>query len=158
MNKRDWFKQAKFGMTIHRGVYALPAGDRRMEGAAHGGHWRMVAGLLMNGTQDAPERLMMGKSSICAAPYHADPAGRQDSTEAILRALDDITHITRLAFRQGISEVESLPAQGVHYHPGGVENHLDNGIPGSRKRCSLTGAMVQWNSQTWPATRGVKRC
>lgn len=33
MNSRDWFKQAKFGMMVHWGLYALPAGEwkgRRM--------------------------------------------------------------------------------------------------------------------------------
>ena len=27
MNNREWFKQAKYGMFIHWGLYALPAGE-----------------------------------------------------------------------------------------------------------------------------------
>jgi len=64
---------------------------------------------------------------ISQAPYNADPTGKVDSTEAILQALDDITGITRRAFLQGLSEIESLPAEGTHYHPGGFENHRENG-------------------------------
>ena len=34
---------------------------------------------------------MNAELNICKAPYFADPTGRQDCTEAILRALDDVT-------------------------------------------------------------------
>ena len=42
--------------------------------------------------------------------------------------MDDITNATRLAFRQGLAEVEALPAEGHHRHPGGFENHRDGGV------------------------------
>lgn len=58
----------------------------------------------------------------CDAPYAADATGRRDSTDAICRALDDITAMTRLAFRQGLAEVEALPADGKLYHRDGFEN------------------------------------
>ena len=65
--------------------------------------------------------------SICEAPYGADPTGQTDCTEIINRALDDLTRITRLAFRQGFEEVDALPSEGRHYHCGGVENQKVNG-------------------------------
>ena len=66
--------------------------------------------------------------NICSAPYFADPTGKRDSTEAILRALDDVTRITRLAFRQGLAEVEALPEKGEHFITGSVENHRAGGV------------------------------
>ncbi|MEI6175742.1 MAG: glycosyl hydrolase family 28-related protein [Verrucomicrobiota bacterium] len=66
--------------------------------------------------------------NLCNPPYSADPTGKCDSTEAILRALDDVTRITQLAFRQGLAEVEALPAKGRHYLTGGVENHRADGV------------------------------
>ena len=66
--------------------------------------------------------------NLCEAPYAADPTGKRDSTEAILRALDDVTRITQLAFRQGLAEVEALPAKGEHYLTGSVENHRADGV------------------------------
>lgn len=70
---------------------------------------------------------MRPEINICEPPYHADPTGRQDCTEVILRALDDIVSITWIAFRQGLAEVEALPAEGRHYHAGGVENQRRDG-------------------------------
>ncbi|MBT3295387.1 MAG: hypothetical protein HN919_03225 [Verrucomicrobia bacterium] len=71
---------------------------------------------------------MQAELNICEAPYNADPTGQRDCTEAILQALDDITNATRLAFRQGLAEVEALPAEGHHRHPGGFENHRRDGV------------------------------
>jgi len=71
---------------------------------------------------------MTGVLDICRAPYFADPTGKRDSTEAILRALDDVTRITLLAFRQGVSEIEMLPATGTHYHTVSVECHKADGV------------------------------
>lgn len=71
---------------------------------------------------------MTGLLDICRAPYFADPTGKRDSTDAILRALDDITRITQLAFRQGLSEVEMLPATGRPFHTVSVENHRADGV------------------------------
>ena len=34
---------------------------------------------------------MNAELNLCNAPYFADPTGKRDSTEAILRALDDVT-------------------------------------------------------------------
>jgi len=66
--------------------------------------------------------------NLCEAPYSADPTGKRDSTEAILRALDDVTRITQLAFRQGVSEVELLPDTGTHFHGVSVECHKADGV------------------------------
>lgn len=71
---------------------------------------------------------MNAKLNLCNPPYSADPTGKRDSTEAILRALDDVTRITQLAFRQGLAEVEALPTDGKHYLTGSVENHRADGI------------------------------
>ncbi len=66
--------------------------------------------------------------NLCDAPYGADPTGKRDSTDAILKALDDITRMTMLAFRQGLSEIELLPATGTHYHTVSVECHKVDGV------------------------------
>jgi len=39
MNSREWFKQAKFGMMIHWGLYSLPAGEWRGERMEDIGEW-----------------------------------------------------------------------------------------------------------------------
>ena len=70
---------------------------------------------------------LRGCLNLCEAPYHADPTGKRDSTAAILRALDDVTGLTRLSFRRTMQEMNRLPAEGLHYHPGSAENHRDNG-------------------------------
>jgi hypothetical protein len=77
---------------------------------------------------DAKGSEMAGMLDICSAPYFADPTGKRDSTEAILRALDDVTRMTMLAFRQGVSEVEMLPPTGKHYHTVSVECHRSAGV------------------------------
>lgn len=69
-----------------------------------------------------------GLLNVCLPPYSADPTGRRDSTEAILRALDDVTNMTKVAFRQGLSEIELLPDTGIHYHGVGVECHKADGV------------------------------
>jgi len=71
---------------------------------------------------------MLTELDITKAPYHADPSGKTDCTEAICRALDEVTAMTRLAYRQGLAEVESLSGTGVHYHPSGFENRRDHGV------------------------------
>jgi len=71
---------------------------------------------------------MKSRINICDAPYNADPTGCSDCTEAILRALDDITDITRLAFRQTLAEMAALPREGRHCHPGSFENHVRDGV------------------------------
>jgi len=70
--------------------------------------------------------------NICDAPYGADPTGRTDCTEIVNRALDDLTCITWLAYRQGLAEVEALPDGGFFRHQDGVESHKENGVV----RCS----------------------
>jgi len=77
------------------------------------------------------QNLMAGEGAVlnlCEAPYFADPTGKKDSTEAILKALDDVTSITVMAFRQGVSEIEMLPAQGTHYHTVSVECYKADGV------------------------------
>jgi len=69
-----------------------------------------------------------GELNVCLPPYSADPTGKRDSTEAILQALDDITRMTQLAFRQGLSEIALLPNAGIHYHGVGVECHKADGV------------------------------
>ncbi|MCP4314305.1 MAG: hypothetical protein GY790_23875 [Bacteroidetes bacterium] len=66
--------------------------------------------------------------NICEAPYFADPTGKEDCTEAILRALDDVTRHTQLAWRQTIAELEALPSQGIHYLNLSAENRRENGV------------------------------
>lgn len=39
MNSKEWFKQAKFGMMIHWGLYSLPAGEWRGERMEDIGEW-----------------------------------------------------------------------------------------------------------------------
>ncbi|MBQ3591163.1 MAG: alpha-L-fucosidase [Clostridia bacterium] len=39
MTSREWFKQAKFGMMIHWGLYSLPAGEWRGERMTEIGEW-----------------------------------------------------------------------------------------------------------------------
>ncbi|HHJ10124.1 MAG TPA: hypothetical protein ENK25_04445 [Bacteroidetes bacterium] len=70
----------------------------------------------------------LGVLNISKAPYFADPSGKQDCTEAILRALDDVTRCTQLAWRQTLAELEALPDQGVHYLGLSAENRKENGI------------------------------
>lgn len=65
--------------------------------------------------------------NVTEAPYHADPSGRRDSTDAIVRALNDITHRTRVAFAQTLKEMAKLPAEGEHPHPGSFENRRVDG-------------------------------
>ena len=66
--------------------------------------------------------------NICEAPYFADPTGKEDCTEAILRALDDVTRHTQLAWRQTLAELEALPSQGTHYLNLSAENRRENGV------------------------------
>ena len=66
--------------------------------------------------------------NICEAPYSADPTGKEDCTEAILRALDDVTRATQLAWRHTLAELEALPAQGAHYLNLSAENRRENGV------------------------------
>lgn len=39
MNSRNWFKQAKYGMMVHWGLYSLPAGEWNGERTPHIGEW-----------------------------------------------------------------------------------------------------------------------
>ena len=69
-----------------------------------------------------------GMVNICEAPYFADPTGQEDCTEAILRALDDVTRHTQLAWGQTLAELEALPSEGVHYLNRSAENRRENGV------------------------------
>lgn len=84
----------------------------------------LIVTMVATGRSSADER---GLLDLSKGPYLADPTGRRDSTEAIRRALDDVTNLTREAFRRTLLEMEALPAEGVHYHPGSAENRRDNG-------------------------------
>lgn len=64
---------------------------------------------------------------VCESPYFADPTGQTDSTEAILRALDDSARRVLAAYRQGLAEVEALPATGLHRHPDSAESYREDG-------------------------------
>ena len=68
-----------------------------------------------------------GRLNVCAAPYFADPTGNRDSTEAILRALDDITSLTHRSYQQTLEEMANLPETGFHRHPESAENHRAEG-------------------------------
>ena len=48
-----------------------------------------------------------GRLNVCAPPYFADPTGKRDSTEAIVRALDDITTLTRRSYQQTLEEISA---------------------------------------------------
>lgn len=39
MTSKEWFKQAQFGMMIHWGLYALPAGEWKGQRTSHIGEW-----------------------------------------------------------------------------------------------------------------------
>ena len=39
MNNKEWFKQAKFGMMVHWGLYSLLAGEYKGERMAYIGEW-----------------------------------------------------------------------------------------------------------------------
>lgn len=75
-----------------------------------------------------PATVAEGFLDVTAAPYGADPTGVRDSTEAITRALDDVTSITKQAFRQTLAEMERLPAEGRHHHPASFENYRLDGV------------------------------
>ena len=82
---------------------------------------------------DAPKEQSLkidkhGRLNLCEAPYHADPTGQRDSTEAILRALDDVTMLTKKAFARTLIEMEQLPELGAHRHPDSAENHREHGV------------------------------
>ena len=42
MNNREFFKQAKFGMFIHWGLYSLPAGEWKGKRTEFPGEWIMA--------------------------------------------------------------------------------------------------------------------
>jgi len=65
--------------------------------------------------------------NVCEAPYFADPTGSSDSTEAILRALDDSAKKVLAAYRRGLAQVEALPAEGMHRHPDSAESYREDG-------------------------------
>ncbi|MBT3202276.1 MAG: hypothetical protein HN350_20445, partial [Phycisphaerales bacterium] len=75
-----------------------------------------------------PAGEMTAELNICEAPYFADPTGNKDCTEAVLRALDDVTRLTLRAYRRTIAGLAKLPSKGRHYYPGSFENHVDNGV------------------------------
>ena len=41
MNKMDWFREAKYGLFIHWGIYAIPGGEWKGEPSPHGSEWIM---------------------------------------------------------------------------------------------------------------------
>ena len=41
MNKMDWFREAKYGLFIHWGIYAIPGGEWKGKPAPHGSEWIM---------------------------------------------------------------------------------------------------------------------
>ncbi len=41
MSRLDWFKEAKYGLFIHFGIYALPGGEWHGEPSPHGSEWIM---------------------------------------------------------------------------------------------------------------------
>lgn len=64
---------------------------------------------------------------VTASPYFADPTGQTDSTEAIIRALDDSARRVLAAYKDGLAEVEALPATGLHRHPDSAESYRKDG-------------------------------
>ncbi|MFW6286534.1 MAG: glycosyl hydrolase family 28-related protein, partial [Candidatus Sumerlaeota bacterium] len=46
---------------------------------------------------------------VTKAPYHCDPTGKQDCTEALIRALDDIIAVDREGYRETLRQMEDYP-------------------------------------------------
>jgi hypothetical protein len=90
---------------------------------------------------------MKPEINVCEAPYGADPTGKTDCTDIINRALDDLTGITWLAYRQGLAEVEALPEGGHFRHQDGVESHKDHGVV----RCSNVARLPYVPTLHFPA-------
>ncbi|MDF3130927.1 glycosyl hydrolase family 28-related protein [Kiritimatiellaeota bacterium B1221] len=63
---------------------------------------------------------------VTQAPYNADPSGKVDATEALRRALNDVTALTLGAFGQTLHEMAQLPFDNG-FDPRGVENRKRNG-------------------------------
>ena len=41
MSKMDWFREAKYGLFIHWGIYAIPGGEWKGAPSPHGSEWIM---------------------------------------------------------------------------------------------------------------------
>ena len=41
MSKMDWFREAKYGLFIHWGIYSIPGGEWKGQPAPHGSEWMM---------------------------------------------------------------------------------------------------------------------
>ena len=41
MDRMDWFRDAKYGLFIHWGIYALPGGEWQGKPSPHGSEWIM---------------------------------------------------------------------------------------------------------------------
>lgn len=89
-----------------------------------------ILGMLLSAQlmADPAEMDQHGRLNLCEAPYFADPTGKRDSTDAILRAMDDVTRLTLRSYRKTLLEMEGLPAKGFHQHPRSVENYREDGV------------------------------
>lgn len=63
---------------------------------------------------------------LTQAPFHADPTGRQDSTKALIAAMNVVTSLSLGAFGETLQELDALPFFDG-YHPDGFENRKENG-------------------------------
>jgi len=63
---------------------------------------------------------------LTQAPFHADPTGKSDSTQAIVAAMNAVTSLTLGAFGETLRELDAMPTLNG-YHPDGFENRKENG-------------------------------
>ncbi|WP_309381573.1 glycosyl hydrolase family 28-related protein [Cerasicoccus frondis] len=62
---------------------------------------------------------------VTQAPFHADPTGATDCTDALIAAMNAATALTIGAFGQALHEIAALPFLNG-YHPDGFENRKEN--------------------------------
>ncbi len=80
----------------------------------------------MNSNFSRPNTDAGSRLDVTAAPYFADPSGTQDSTEAILAAMDSLMRRVLDAQRKTEKEISELPSDDIR-DPRGVENRKQDG-------------------------------
>ena len=111
MNNKEWFKQAKFGMFIHWGLYSIPAGEWKGERTEFPAEWLMtyhripikeyekLASIFNPIYFDAEEWVKLAKEAgmkvIFELPDQVEKAGYSTATKALL----DSTKIEQLGWK-----------------------------------------------------------
>lgn len=77
MDKFEWFKEAKFGMMIHWGLYCLPAGEWKGQRMDYIGEWLQSRYRIPNLTRNTI-RLRRHSTRYCLMPTngHSSPPTR----------------------------------------------------------------------------------